>query len=197
MTECMDEKKCCTVVNHYYGCCGNGGGNTPIGTVISYMGKKAPKHYLACDGAIYNIADYKDFSEFIKDEYGSFDFFGGDGISTFAVPDLRGEFLRGTGNATRNSGTGADVGMHQDATMPPLVLPYVSGGNTHLISRFDNSSAYNGFPSNVDKVINSTDKKLYESVQDVSISTKTATYSETRYTARPTNTAVLYCIKCK
>ncbi|WP_026893083.1 phage tail protein [Lacrimispora aerotolerans] len=190
---CKADKGSCITIN--CGCCGNGNDNTPVGTIISFMGTSAPKHYLMCDGTIYNIDEYKEFSQYIKDQFGSFDYFGGDGTSTFAVPDLRGEFLRGTSTATRNSGTGAGVGVHQDATMPPLVLPYVSGGNTHLISRFDNSTTYNGFPSNVDKVINSTDKKLYESVQDVSITSKTATYSEVRYTVRPTNTAVLYCIK--
>ena len=70
---------------------------TPIGTIISYMGNNPPKDYLSCDGTVYNISDYQALADFINTEFGSYDFFGGDGTTTFAVPDLRGEFLRGTG----------------------------------------------------------------------------------------------------
>lgn len=61
---------------------------TPIGTIISYIGKTAPADYLACDGAEYNITDYPDLSSFITTQFGSVNFFGGDGSKTFAVPNL-------------------------------------------------------------------------------------------------------------
>lgn len=61
---------------------------TPIGTIISYIGKTAPADYLACDGAEYNITDYPDLSSFITTQFGSVSFFGGDGTKTFAVPNL-------------------------------------------------------------------------------------------------------------
>ena len=60
---------------------------TPIGTIIPYMGKTAPADYLACDGAEYNISDYPDLSSFITTQFGSVNFFGGDGTKTFAVPN--------------------------------------------------------------------------------------------------------------
>lgn len=72
-------------------------GFTPVGTVISVMGKTAPANYLACDGSIVNIADYPILADYFMAQFGSKNYFGGDGTTTFAVPDLRGEFLRGSG----------------------------------------------------------------------------------------------------
>lgn len=66
--------------------------DTPVGTILSYMGIIAPPHYLICDGTIYNITDYPILANHIKHHFGSYNKWGGDGIDTFAVPDLRGEF---------------------------------------------------------------------------------------------------------
>ena len=73
-----------------------GGGFAPIGTIIAFMGTTAPQDYLACDGTVYNIADYPRLAQFFTDQFGSANKFGGNGTTTFAVPDLKGEFLRGT-----------------------------------------------------------------------------------------------------
>ena len=60
---------------------------TPVGSIISYMGNKVPAHYLLCDGSEYNIADYPELAKHFKDDLGVVNYFGGDGITTFAVPD--------------------------------------------------------------------------------------------------------------
>ena len=52
------------------------------------MGNNIPKHYLLCDGTVYNITDYSELAKHIKDEFGVYNYFGGDGITTFAVPKL-------------------------------------------------------------------------------------------------------------
>lgn len=62
--------------------------DTPVGHIISYMGTKAPKHYLICDGSEYNIADYPHLAQCIADSTGSINYFGGDGVTTFAVPKI-------------------------------------------------------------------------------------------------------------
>ena len=59
---------------------------TPVGSIISYMGNKVPAHYLLCDGSEYNIADYPELAKHFKDDLGAVNYFGGDGITTFAVP---------------------------------------------------------------------------------------------------------------
>jgi hypothetical protein len=66
---------------------GAGGGFAPIGTINSYMGTVAPIGWLVCDGTVYNIADYPDLATHIASQFGSTNFFGGDGTTTFAVPD--------------------------------------------------------------------------------------------------------------
>jgi microcystin-dependent protein len=195
----MEEKKGCNVINHYYGCCCKGSDNeneinndsTPVGTVISYMGMKAPKHYLACDGAIYNIDEYKIFSDFIKEEYGAFDFFGGDGTTTFAVPDLRNEFLRGH-HGDKEEKLSDEIGVHQNPTQIPSVYPYADGSNTMLSINFENTSTSNHI-KNPDKVVGKAGR-VYKDLNIAPVATNSTT-SNYAYNSRPTNTAVLFCIK--
>ena len=172
---------------------------TPIGTVISYMGNNAPEGYLFCDGSIYRISEYPNLAEQIKTEFGSYNYFGGDGVSTFAVPDLKGEFLRGSGANNHISttgikeGSGAMVGKHQDATILTVIgntieylgfSPTKSGATSSgWGSSYFNSDSYGRYDAG-NGWIRLTGKK--EGVDH--------TYPNVA-TARPTNTSVLYCIK--
>ena len=61
--------------------------DTPVGEIITKIGSTIPAHYLPCDGAIYNILDYPKLAQCIKDEFGSTNYYGGDGITTFGVPN--------------------------------------------------------------------------------------------------------------
>lgn len=161
---------------------------TPTGTIISFMGNTAPNGYFACDGTEYNIADYPDFVKYLEEQFGSINYFGGDGTTTFAVPDLRGEFLRGTGTATRNTGTGTSVGEHQDGTIFPMI-----GGKEAAILWLPTNDTKQAWPQNVDKHLKeegNTGKGKYINKEGTWDSN-----SITHYTSRPTNTAVLYCIK--
>jgi len=162
-----------------------GSDSTPIGTIISYMGTTAPANYLICDGTTYNIADYPLLSSFITTQFGSVDFFGGDGVTTFAVPDLQGEFLRGTGtNSHANQGSGSNVGTHQDGTQ-------------HMDIYYNANYIGVSLPSDS---ITSADKKDYAGGRTVYTSSSATVNSNTNssyglFTSRPTNTSVLYCIK--
>ena len=62
--------------------------DTPVGEIITTLGDETPKHYLACDGSTHNIADYPHLAQYFKDTFGTINYFGGDGITTFAVPKL-------------------------------------------------------------------------------------------------------------
>lgn len=68
-------------------------GDAPIGTIISYMGTIVPDGYLACDGETYHIIEYPALAKHIEINFGSINHFGGDGETTFAVPDLSGRFI--------------------------------------------------------------------------------------------------------
>ena len=61
--------------------------DTPVGEIITRIGGKAPAHYLICDGSEYNILDYPELASAIEKEFGVVNVFGGDGVTTFAVPN--------------------------------------------------------------------------------------------------------------
>lgn len=165
----------------------NGTQDTPVGTIISLMGKTAPKHYLICDGTEYQIKDYPYLAQYFKEQFGTVNHFGGDGTNTFKVPDLKGEFLRGTGtNGHTNQGSGAAVGTHQDATEVAMIQNYQN-------STIAVDVGQSGWRSpNSDTTISTAGGRRY---QDVGIRTSgTISYV---MTTRPTNTSVLWCIKAE
>lgn len=71
-------------------------GFTPIGTIITVLGVEIPQNYLECDGSVYAIRLYSDLADYIESQFGSKNYYGGDGITTFAVPDLTGNTLTDT-----------------------------------------------------------------------------------------------------
>ena len=168
--------------------------DTPVGHIIPYMGNNAPKHYLICDGGEYNIVDYPYLAQHFTDEFGSVNYFGGDGTTTFAVPDLRGEFLRGTGtNSHANQGSGATVGEHQDGTDIPVIAQYINNGTACLYTPGRKTDRY---PHKMDSV----PVEGYTGFNSVRLEraeqgNNTTDIRRETITTRPTNTSVLYCIK--
>jgi len=61
----------------------------PVGTVLSYAGFTQPNNWLVCDGTSYSITTYQNLFNVISNKY------GGDGISTFCVPNLINRVIRG------------------------------------------------------------------------------------------------------
>ena len=168
--------------------------DTPVGHIIPYMGNNAPKHYLICDGGEYNIVDYPYLAQHFTDEFGSVNYFGGDGTTTFAVPDLRGEFLRGTGvNSHANQGSGATVGEHQDGTDIPVIAQYIANDTAYLYTPGRKTERY---PHEMDSVLieGYTGFNTVRSERAEQGNNTTDIRRET-ITTRPTNTSVLYCIK--
>ena len=166
-------------------------GFTPIGTIISIFGESAPANYLICDGSTYNVADYPELCAHLWSLTTNSQYKVSGDATKFKVPDLRGEFLRGTGtNIHTNSGNGSAVGVHQDATASPLILKwsdnklYVGGKDDAGITTVNPDKRYN--------VATNTGRAIYNSS-----TTDTFTTDPTHYTARPTNTSVLFCIATK
>ena len=173
----------------------NGGthaGFTPVGSIIAIMGNEAPTHYLKCDGTVYNIVDYPDLAAYFEQQFEAKNYFGGDGIDTFAVPDLQGEFLRGAGtNSHTNQGSGEDVGEHQDATE---LLSQIFSAKT-------NGGQFVGGTESVYRDPANDDSSYGTASTVITQAQGTGSYTgESRYpkiTSRPTNTSVLYCIATK
>jgi microcystin-dependent protein len=79
----------------------------PIGAMTDFAGSAAPIGWLLCDGTIYNVADYPRLFAVIINAY------GGDGVTTFAVPDTRGRVLTGAGTSTGDLGYTLTIGLGQ------------------------------------------------------------------------------------
>lgn len=185
----------------------NGGAHaacTPIGTIIAVMGNSAPKNYLVCDGQVVTIASYPELANYFEEQFGTKNYFGGDGTTTFAVPDLRGEFLRGTGtNSHADCGDGANVGTHQKGTQIPHFRIYTDNDNYMYIqgiTPYPNKGVFNDYAA-ADKTIITVlpDEHAWTNLKDTdSPNNHTNEWiGAHHYVVRPTNTSVLYCIAAK
>ena len=65
----------------------------PTGSIIMYGAATAPTGWLECDGSAVSRTTYSSLFAIIGTTFGS-----GDGTTTFNLPDLRGEFVRGWDN---------------------------------------------------------------------------------------------------
>ena len=75
-----------------------------VGMIAPFGMSSVPTGWLACDGSTVSRTTYADLFTAIGTTWGS-----GDGSSTFAIPDLEGAFLRGTGShGTSNMADGND-----------------------------------------------------------------------------------------
>lgn len=174
------------------GCCGGSGiakAEVAVGTVIAYMGLTAPDGYLIMDGTEYYIADYLILAEHFENQMGMKNYFGGDGAATFALPDARGEFLRGYDPEHIRDSVGDKVnrgiGKHQDGTL----FPNTYSTNAWVGALYKNQS-HHGI-ENADSFIDISDGINYYNNPS-----KNTEYNEkNRVYSRPTNINVLYCIK--
>ena len=164
----------------------NSSGETvPVGAVIGFMKLQAPEGYLAMDGSLYNIEDYQNLASYFQNDLGSINYFGGDGITTFGVPDARGEFIRGYDiNKKRDSeGDRRGIGKHQDATQH---TNFNVSGEGHI-----NGPEPDTYYKNTDQIIYGDNIIRFAN----SINYVSANKYNKLYTSRPTNINVLYCIK--
>lgn len=159
--------------------------DNPIGTILAFGGSNVPTGWHLCDGTALSRTTYKDLFDVIGTNFGV-----GDGSTTFNLPDLQGEFLRGAGtNSHSGQGNGGAVGVHQDATSMPYVgnisgspeWAYINSNTNSTAELYKNSDSYEmgarkGYYNIGSKTENSDNTPLY-------------------FTVRPTNTSVNYIIK--
>jgi microcystin-dependent protein len=77
----------------------SGSSSGVIGSLLWYFGPTAPSTYLYCDGSLVLRAEYPALFNIIGEIYGA-----GDGSTTFQLPDLRNEFIRGAVDISRPVG---------------------------------------------------------------------------------------------
>ena len=124
---------------------------SPPGSIMAYLGggntvgAGDPDGWLICDGRAISRSTYSRLFELLSTSYGT-----GDGSSTFNLPDLRGQFLRGAKrSATTTPGSFAgNVG----TTQPDVIKTTTATTDAQLDSII--ISAINGLPSGANADIN-------------------------------------------
>ena len=89
-----------------------------IGQIILFAGNFAPRAWAYCDGQLLAISSNTALFSIIGTIY------GGDGRTTFALPDLRGRFAIGTGNGPGLTprGQGSKFGTETNILISPSEL---------------------------------------------------------------------------
>jgi len=143
------------------------GGGVPAGSIQYFAGSSAPDGYLKANGALISRTTYADLFTAIGTTFGV-----GDGSTTFAVPDLRGEFPRGW-----DDGRGVDSGRGFGSAQAQNIQPHT---HTMRNTATDNLNA-GAFVKTIDYITNT--------------GTGSSTGSTGTTETRPRNVALLACIK--
>lgn len=109
-------------------------GDVPaIGTIVQYVGNYIPGGMMECDGQLLNIADNDVLFSILGTTY------GGDGITTFALPDLRGRTIVGASDSLPlGTSFGSDTINIGDGNMPAGM-----GGANAALDNYQPSLALN------------------------------------------------------
>lgn len=117
------------------------------GTVTWFAGTTPPTGWVLCDGALLNRTTYATLFSVIGVTYGA-----GDGLTTFAVPDLRGVFVRGV-----DAGRGLDSGRALGSLQADEFRSHTHG------VRADNG----GWNTNTNNIVSGTDRGWVYTAQTI------------------------------
>lgn len=155
--------------------------NAGVGFCLPFYGTEAPPGALACDGSEISREAYKELFAVLGTKAGA-----GDGVSTFNLPDFRGEFIRGW-----DAGRGVDAGRELGSYQPGTKVTGESGQSTQYYdvqSPFNIAQVYGDPPYEGTGQFNSGVCTLSTSTI---IDAPPAAYW---CTVRPRNVALLWCI---
>ena len=156
-----------------------------VGMIAPFGMSSLPTGWLACDGSAVSRTTYADLFTAIGTTWGA-----GDGSSTFALPDLEGAFLRGTGaNGTHNMAdgndfTGPSVGSFENDQMQDHSHAGVYAYNSALGTGSNQHPSTNGANAGTSHT-NNRQAIEYNSMGTPRVGDET----------RPFNAGVKYCIK--
>jgi microcystin-dependent protein len=146
-------------------------GGVPAGAVMPFAMDTVPTGWLECDGSAVSRATYAALFSAIGTTFGA-----GNGTTTFNLPDLRGEFVRGWDHG-RGIDTGRNIGTAQADALKD---------HTHNIPDVDTAGTTTG------KFVYG-DEGVDAEPESVNITGGVTTGSATE--TRPRNIALMYCIK--
>jgi len=159
----------------------------PAGAVQAFAMNSAPAGWLAADGTAVSRSTYAALFSALGTTYGA-----GDGSTTFALPDLRGIFVRGSGSQTIAAVTysGAAFGGKQGDSFRSHTHGVTDPGHGHTTQFAYGSNASGALDCN----LSGTPTNRFQSgvnANTTGISIQSTGGTETR----PANIAMLYCIK--
>ncbi len=167
----------------------------PPGAVMSFAMSAAPVGWLPCDGSAISRTTYAPLFSAVRTAFGA-----GNGSSTFNVPDLRGEFIRGWS-------AGRDVGGQSGRTFGSTeqdAIRNITGTTTIRRGQLGDNSVTNiTFPSSTGALFedgNQTSTTSRITIQGGQGATQIFRFDASRSVPtaddnRPRNIALLYCIK--
>ncbi|PLY08406.1 MAG: hypothetical protein C0625_02125 [Arcobacter sp.] len=153
--------------------------------IIASPSNVVPDGFLECNGAALSRTVYADLFAKIGTTYGV-----GNGSSTFNIPDLRGEFIRGLDNG-RGVDSGRGVGSFQGDAIRNIIGSFVMGDSS---GRYNFSSANGVFSTAFSSTgVNNSGNTAFsvDAGVEFDVSNVVPTASENR----PRNVAMMYCIK--
>ena len=169
----------------------------PVGTILAHAANTPPSGFLECNGSNISRSTYATLFSTISTTFGV-----GDGSSTFALPDLRGQFIRGWANtgstdASRVFGsTQTDQNKNHTHTTDSTSL---TGGIRKISEGFlAGGSATGVFTKTSDgnnSITGSSSTSPVGGVDFDGTHTHTISSSGGGTEARPTNLALMYIIK--
>jgi microcystin-dependent protein len=107
-----------------------------MGVIKLFAGNFPPRNFMYCNGALLSIAQNSALFSILGTTY------GGDGVSTFALPNLNGRYPIGAGNASTGSYTLGEMAGSPQTTILPTNLPSI---NSQL--KVANANANSATPS--------------------------------------------------
>jgi len=169
----------------------------PVGTILAHAANTPPTGFLECNGSNISRSTYATLFSAISTTFGV-----GDGSSTFALPDLRGQFIRGWANtgstdASRVFGsTQTDQNKNHTHTTDSTSL---TGGIRKISEGFGAGGSATGvFTKTADgnnTITGSSSTSPVGGVDFDGTHTHTISSSGGGTEARPTNLALMYIIK--
>jgi microcystin-dependent protein len=173
--------------------------NVLVGSVIAFATETPPLGFLQCDGSTVSRTTYSSLFSVIGTTFGI-----GDGSTTFEIPDLRGEFIRGWDNGAGNdpdsgsrtdSGdgtTGDNVGTKQSYKTEDHkhATPFSAGGTGNI--GYDSTGAFGTSATSFTR--DKRDSNAGDTGTNAAWLTND-TLESTSGETRPRNVYMMYCIK--
>lgn len=136
-----------------------------LGEIRMFAGSFAPEGWALCDGSMLSVSAYQALFSLIGAIY------GGDGVSTFALPDLRGRIPVGMGNGTGltprvigQNGGGETAALPDGSYLPPHTHALVA---TTVPASTNTGSSSVLFASTATETVGTTPLTIYQLASDI------------------------------